>query len=563
MTDAAVHVFRRRWQAPRENGGLLASPPLAEAGDVAARNRDRLRSASVDIDGQPLSALRAAARSEALLAGRRFLSELSGGEFAAAAPCCCHADFDQRVRDSLWFVSGHQPTLTHAGVWVKNIAAAVLAEKHAGLGANLIVDQDVISTRSMAAPVGPQGLPRISTVAFDEPAGARPGEEARVGDLGLFRQFGETVTEVVQREWGYPPLVGSVWPAAVDEATRSGRLTRALSAVRIGLERRHGLNNAEMELSAISGTTAFLHFFRHIAIRAAEFREAYNRHLAEYRRVNRVRSTAHPVPDLAGAGEAHELPFWLYFEGDLHRRRLFVERRGGSLALSDGERSIGSFSPEESPAGSDSRIQELRELLCCGVRLRPRALATTLFSRLLLADLFIHGIGGAKYDEMTDPLGTEFFGVEMPEYLTLTGTRWLPLGGGFPTALSDWRAAQRDVRDARYNGEKFVNGEANLLVAEKRRLVAELKALQGERRGGRAGRSRRREVARQLRAVEQGLAAAAAHRMPELLARRQEFESQVEANRILRSREFAAVLHPLEAYAEWIAQIRDAVQADC
>jgi len=559
VTDATSHVLRRRWQAPRTDGGLLDSPALADAGEVAAHDRDRLLASTVVIDGQPLPELRARARSESLLAGRRFLTELSGGEFAAAAPCCCHADFDRRVRDSLWFVAGHQPTLTHAGVWVKNIAAALLAEKHSGIGANLIVDQDVISSRAMAVPVGPMAAPRTSTVAFDEPAGARPGEEARIADLDQFRQFGDSVTDIVQREWGFTPLLNEVWPAAVTEARNSRKLTRALSAARIALERRHGLCNAEVELSSVSSTSSFLHFFRHLAIRGAEFRESYNARLAEYRQVNRVRSTAHPVPDLAVDGDAHELPFWLYFEGDLHRRRLFVRRVGDTIELSDGDKSIGSFSAEDSAEGSEARIAELRELLCCGVRLRPRALATTLFSRLLLADLFIHGIGGAKYDEMTDALGAEFFGLEMPHYMTLTGSRWLPLGGGFPTAREDWRRAQRAVRDARYNAEKFPEAREVELAHEKQRLVAELKELKTLHTGGRGGRSARRGVARTLRAVEQQLAGFVEHRLPALLADQRLAEAKVEANRVLQSREFAAVLHPMDSYAGWVSQIRSAI----
>src|SRR5436190_23100813 len=86
VSSTAAQVLRRRWQAPRSDGGLLDSPRLAEAGNVAARNRDLLLGSSVVIDGQPLAALRSKARSESLLAGRRFLSDLSGGQFAAAAP---------------------------------------------------------------------------------------------------------------------------------------------------------------------------------------------------------------------------------------------------------------------------------------------------------------------------------------------------------------------------------------------------------------------------------------------------------------------------------------------
>jgi hypothetical protein len=147
----------------------------------------------------------------------------------------------------------------------------------------------------------------------------------------------------------------------------------------------------------------------------------------------------------------------------------------------------------------------------------------------------------------------------MPEYLTLTGSRWLPLGGGDPLARSEWRRAHRAVRDARYNAEKLLDGQAVDLVDEKQRLVAELKELKATRSGGRSRRSARREVARTLRTVEQQLASLVEHRLPALLEEQRRLEAKVDANRILQSREFPAVLHPTAAYGQWINQIREAL----
>ena len=39
-----------------------------------------------------------------------------------------------------------------------------------------------------------------------------------------------------------------------------------------------------------------------------------------------------------------------------------------------------------------------------GNKIRPRAITTTMFSRLFFSDVFIHGIGGAKYDTITDEI---------------------------------------------------------------------------------------------------------------------------------------------------------------
>ena len=48
------------------------------------------------------------------------------------------------------------------------------------------------------------------------------------------------------------------------------------------------------------------------------------------------------------------------------------------------------------------RRSRLAELSSRGIKLRTRALTTTLFARLVLSDMFLHGIGGAKYDQVTD-----------------------------------------------------------------------------------------------------------------------------------------------------------------
>ena len=62
-----------------------------------------------------------------------------------------------------------------------------------------------------------------------------------------------------------------------------------------------------------------------------------------------------------------------------------------------------------------------------GLKVRSRALTNTLFARLFLSDLFIHGIGGGKYDELTDDIIRRFYECEPPDFLVLSATRLLPL----------------------------------------------------------------------------------------------------------------------------------------
>ncbi len=49
-------------------------------------------------------------------------------------------------------VTGHQPELFHPGVWIKNFAIASIARQTGGAALNLIVDNDIPKSSSIAVP---------------------------------------------------------------------------------------------------------------------------------------------------------------------------------------------------------------------------------------------------------------------------------------------------------------------------------------------------------------------------------------------------------------------------
>jgi hypothetical protein len=75
-----------------------------------------------------------------------------------------------------------------------------------------------------------------------------------------------------------------------------------------------------------------------------------------------------------------------------------------------------------SPGEGAQRLRDER------VALAPKALALTLFVRMFVADLFIHGIGGGRYDKVTDDVARRYFGVELPKFVVASLTAALPLG---------------------------------------------------------------------------------------------------------------------------------------
>ena len=99
-----------RLHAPRDDRGILAVPPLAQAGALLARNQHDLANVHLDLLGKPLAELRRLARADAWAAVRRYHAEAS--EPLPAPP----------AEGQHWLVAGPQPELFHPGVWSKNFA---------------------------------------------------------------------------------------------------------------------------------------------------------------------------------------------------------------------------------------------------------------------------------------------------------------------------------------------------------------------------------------------------------------------------------------------------------
>jgi hypothetical protein len=94
---------------------------------------------------------------------------------------------------------------------------------------------------------------------------------------------------------------------------------------------------------------------------------------------------------------------------------------------------------------------------------------------MILSDLFIHGIGGAKYDQLGDQILQRFFGVEAPELMVVSATVHLPIAHLLPTSASVETVRQR-LRNIRFAPESFAK-EVHLpssLLARKRQLLSEL-----------------------------------------------------------------------------------------
>jgi hypothetical protein len=512
-------------RAPAEDGGVLAQPPLSEAARLLEANRRRFQSWDYDFQGRRARQLRASARHEILGRSADYLREFG---FDSAAPFHAEAPL---------LVTGHQPELFHPGVWVKNHALGGLAREHHAVGLNLIVDDDIPKGASIRIPtLGADGELRSTTVDFDEWALQTPYEDWRVRDEQRFATFparvletlGDLVPDPVMREFG---------PLLLETARKTDQLGLRFAAARRALETRWGLENHEIPLSTVSETESFLWFLSHLLAYLPRFQGVHNAALARYRSLYRIRSTHHPVPALGREGDWLEAPFWVWRADHPRRRPLLAKQLAKSTVL----RISGEAEPFlEIPLGPDREaccaVDRLRELPARRIRLRTRALTTTMFARLLVGDLFIHGIGGAKYDELGDEITREFFHFEPPSYLTLSMTMWLglPLDPACPNALRD---VDRGLRDLDFNPDRHLGAE---LADEARDWVAKKRTAIAGPIATRADRVARFHEIRRANEALQGLVQTERRR---LVAERASCRAGWKRNLVARSRDFSFVAH--------------------
>ncbi|HEY3245424.1 MAG TPA: hypothetical protein VGM03_18945, partial [Phycisphaerae bacterium] len=115
------------------------------------------------------------------------------------------------------------------------------------------------------------------------------------------------------------------------------------------------------------------------------------------------------------------------------------------------------------------------------------------------ADLFVHGIGGAKYDVITDGLMRRYYGFEPPEIACVSATLRLDL----PVPAvdeGDLRRAQYQLRDLRWNPQRHLHGDGPLRdwVGQRQQAVDEAERL---RTSAADQHERRRAVFNRIREI--------------------------------------------------------------
>jgi hypothetical protein len=417
------------WKAPAEDGQTLVWPEPAELIARTRENHARLSSAhDVKLQGVPLSELR-----------RRQRAWIG------------HADDAQPI-----VASGHQAELYHPGVWVKDVLANQIAPRLGGQAYHFAVDTD-----------SPKHLnvrwPNYSEPLTDDPA-LTSAQWAGLLDAPTPRHIAKLDADLraASASWRFELMLRDFYGSMRRLSLEQPQLSNALTNATHELDWQLGLRHHALVTSPLWASEPYLVFVHHLLARARQLAIDYNGSLEDYRALHKIRTKMRPMPDVAVFDLSVEVPFWLddLATGTRTRPSVFPVDGGWILELNSGAE----FLFREDADGWDAAARLAQWLRENQVRLSPRALMLTLFLRLAVADQFIHGIGGARYDQVTDRLIARHFGMTPPSFSVTTATMY------FPDAVGRTRVCMSCVQQEGHRVRHNVLGE------RKRELVAAIDA---------------------------------------------------------------------------------------
>jgi hypothetical protein len=521
----------RSLRAPQRDGQTLIEPPRDSLPQIVAANRELLARVDYDFQGRALAEVSASARSALVEQAARYTSQYRSvdSRFGNAAV----------VAGKPFILAGHQPQLFHPGVWYKNFVLGSLSRQLDAVPVHLLIDSDMCRSASIRVPTGSATEPRLEVVQYDEPSAELPYEERTIRSPEALRSFADRVASLI-RPLVPDPLVTSLWPLTLERNPKQMNLGLRLAQGRHALEESWNNDTLELPQSVVCQLPEFGWFVAHILAHLPRFWSAYNDALAAYRHAHRMRNRAHPVPDLAESDGWLESPFWIWTADDPRRRGLFAKQNGEEMFITD--RASHKFSlPLSAERDAASAAEQLLELSRRGIKIRTRALTTTLFARIILSDLFLHGIGGAKYDQVTDEIARAFFGFQPPAFAAVSATLRLPIAAGHAEARRE-RSCGEQLRELRFHPDRVLSRDGKPLanqpaireiVSTKRHWVQVPKTPQN---------ARERHLA--IEAANEALQPFVADRRQAIAEHCEELQQLISASKILDSREYAFPLFP-------------------
>ena len=397
-----------KYAVPREDNAYLVTPPANEWEDIFHRNTALVRHYPEWI---------------------RSLRQRARGDLASSLKT---KDVPERI-----VVGGHQPELFHAGVWFKNFILNRIAATQQCFPLQVQIDHDVVREIDLTTPcLRNEKLGLVTRrLATNEAYTFLPWENTRCSHA-LRNQWREVIAQIEEdlRPLFIDPLIARRREELDDLLSSCKTLSQVTSRLRSSMESEAGVENHEIPMSQLATNDTFAEFVYRCIVEPHRTRMIYNESRDDFRRERDISNPGQPVPELRSQGDWVEIPFWVYHTSEKATAiGLNTQcRQAAWVRLSDGDIELASAPNDNAPIRLRSNLsltewcRSYREWHEEGVCLRPRALTTTLYLRLFVGDLFVHGIGGGVYDELTDRIASRLWQIEMPTFVVASAALHLP-----------------------------------------------------------------------------------------------------------------------------------------
>lgn len=456
-------------------------------------------------EGTALARLRASARRSLVRISTDFLQTLARTARAAGLHLP-EPNLDSLTADSTpLLLTGHQPVIFHPGLVYKyQLTESVAASRNCRAVA-LIIDSDEGDS-------GAFEVPELATLNSDQATlqhSPLPPLHCRTNSFssgsGLYmacrlapRTRLSEITAAVEASLlsvGRPEAARSFSAAASEYLRLPEELPMVTANTLVRRAAGIGAQMAELPLTTVCGLPEVSVFFSELLTTAEDFHSTYNSVLDNWRQHQGIRNDANPFPNLRRTTHAMELPFWLL---DIRRGTRSVAWLHGVHTGNPGGRSLGEEHRQITEMQRGFEAETLLSLRLAGLLLVPRGALITATLRLLFSDLFIHGLGGGRYDPATDELIRQWWRETPPPFAVASASMCL-----FPnerTKLRQLQAFRTQYRDLQFNPGRYLDQPvfSSEQATEIRRLLGEKQAaveeLQQHRNAGTSGRETGRRI---------------------------------------------------------------------
>lgn len=350
--------------------------------------------------------------------------------------------------------TGHQAIWHHCGIWAKNLTTCKFAKAVNGSSLHLVLDHDICDTAMVLPRQNADGSWYSEKIEIELKQKAIPLEFRRLPQKTHIKTF---VDAVINTRPGQ--ICSDIWSERVvlknNKISHFNNIADLITYFQSVLNVALGLNIMYLPVSKLSESDAFINFVISIILDSASFAAIYNDVVTKQindLKINQQDNVQRLKLDKTSG--LTEMPFWLLLPNGKRTSLYVMSKKTDEIKIGTASTALGNLD-SASLSGKAEQLKNMLQQL--NYRLRPKAVSLTLFARLFLADWFVHGIGGALYEPVTDYLIEEYYGMEPLRFGIATSTVILSVPNNVAFPKDNISQLKHELHNIKHNPEKHID----------------------------------------------------------------------------------------------------------